>query len=116
MDNPCHRCRHQQPYYVQWLARLSKKRIADFMSEKPSYHVQQSIIAIGSGGLTGKERNEATQTHLNFYPLPPVIFPKSPEGGLKDKLFENYIVKIKTINAILSPPSGDLGSLKLLQL
>lgn len=41
-----------------------------------------------------------------FYLQPP----KSPEGGLKDKLFENYIVKIKTINAILSPPSGDLGA------
>jgi len=38
-----------------------KKRIHDFISEKPSYHVQQSIIAIGSGGLTGKESEEATK-------------------------------------------------------
>ena len=46
-----------------------KKRITDFLSEKPSYHVQQSIIAIGSGGLTGKERSEATQTHYKFLPI-----------------------------------------------
>ena len=46
-----------------------KQRIADFMSEKPSYHVKQSIIAIGSGGLTGKERSEATQTHYKFLPI-----------------------------------------------
>src|SRR5574344_1381214 len=44
-----------------------KKRIHDFIvSEKTSYHVQQSIIAIGSGGLTGKDSSEATQTQLKF--------------------------------------------------
>jgi len=46
-----------------------KKRIEDFLSEKPSYHVQQSIIAIGSGGLVGKPPNEATQTKLRFLPI-----------------------------------------------
>ena len=46
-----------------------KQRITDFISEKPSYHVKQSIIAIGSGGLTGKERSEATQTHYKFLPI-----------------------------------------------
>lgn len=46
-----------------------KKRIADFVSEKPSYHVQQSIIAIGSGGLSGKPKDEATQTHFKFLPI-----------------------------------------------
>lgn len=46
-----------------------KKRIADFIGEKPSYHVQQSIIAIGSGGLSGKDKNEATQTHYKFLPI-----------------------------------------------
>ena len=46
-----------------------KKRITDFISEKPSYHVQQSIIAIGSGGLTGKLSEEATQTQLKFLPI-----------------------------------------------
>ena len=46
-----------------------KVRIKDFMSEKPSYHVQQSIIAIGSGGWTGKEKDEATQTQMRFLPI-----------------------------------------------
>ncbi len=46
-----------------------KLRINDFLSEKPSYHVQQSIIAIGSGGLTGKSKDEATQTQMRFLPI-----------------------------------------------
>ncbi len=46
-----------------------KVRITDFLSEKPSYHVQQSIIAIGSGGWTGKEKDEATQTQMRFLPI-----------------------------------------------
>lgn len=46
-----------------------KNRIKDFVSEKPSYHVQQSIIAIGSGGLTGKAKDEATQTQMKFLPI-----------------------------------------------
>ncbi len=46
-----------------------KTRIKDFLSEKPSYHVQQSIIAIGSGGLTGKAKDEATQTQMKFLPI-----------------------------------------------
>ncbi len=46
-----------------------KKRISDFLSEKPSYHVRQSIIAIGSGGLTGQSKENATQTHLKFLPI-----------------------------------------------
>ena len=46
-----------------------KVRITDFLSEKPSYHVQQSIIAIGSGGLSGKSKDEATQTQMKFLPI-----------------------------------------------
>ncbi|MBU0720141.1 rod shape-determining protein RodA [bacterium] len=46
-----------------------KVRILDFLSEKPSYHVQQSIIAIGSGGLTGKSKDDATQTQMRFLPI-----------------------------------------------
>jgi len=46
-----------------------RTRITDFLSEKPSYHVQQSIIAIGSGGLTGKSKDEATQTQMRFLPI-----------------------------------------------
>ena len=46
-----------------------KVRVNDFLSEKPSYHVQQSIIAIGSGGWTGKNKEEATQTQMRFLPI-----------------------------------------------
>jgi rod shape determining protein RodA len=46
-----------------------KTRIIDFISEKPSYHVQQSIIAIGSGGLKGNSKEEATQTQMKFLPI-----------------------------------------------
>jgi rod shape determining protein RodA len=46
-----------------------KVRINDFLSEKPSYHVQQSIIAIGSGGWTGNSKDASTQTQMKFLPI-----------------------------------------------
>lgn len=46
-----------------------KVRINDFLSEKPSYHVQQSIIAIGSGGWVGNTKDDATQTQMRFLPI-----------------------------------------------
>ena len=55
--------------YTYLIKDYQKKRISDFISEKPSYHVQQSIIAIGSGGLTGKSSEDATQTQLKFLPI-----------------------------------------------
>ena len=55
--------------YNYLLHDYQKKRIQDFLAEKPSYHVQQSIIAIGSGGLKGKAMEEATQTQLRFLPI-----------------------------------------------
>lgn len=57
------------PFLYGNLHDYQKKRIADFIGEKPSYHVQQSIIAIGSGGTSGKDKNEATQTHYKFLPI-----------------------------------------------
>jgi len=45
-----------------------KDRINKFLGQ-PSYHVEQSLIAIGSGGLTGKSENQATQTQLKFLPI-----------------------------------------------
>ncbi len=57
------------PLLYAGLKPYQKKRISDFLSEKPSYHVEQSIIAIGSGGLTGQPRESATQTHLKFLPI-----------------------------------------------
>jgi rod shape determining protein RodA len=57
------------PFLYHSLHDYQKKRIIDFISEKPSYHVKQSIIAIGSGGLYGKPKEEATQTHYKFLPI-----------------------------------------------
>jgi rod shape determining protein RodA len=55
--------------YTSFLHDYQRKRIKDFLSEKPHYHVQQSIIAIGSGGLYGKDKEDATQTQLKFLPI-----------------------------------------------
>lgn len=55
--------------YSDFLKPYQKQRIHDFLAEEPSYHVKQSIIAIGSGGLIGKQADEATQTHFKFLPI-----------------------------------------------
>lgn len=55
--------------YTHFLKPYQKQRIHDFISEKPSYQVAQSMIAIGNGGLIGKSQDEATQTHFNFLPI-----------------------------------------------
>ncbi|AJC84499.1 rod shape-determining protein RodA [Campylobacter peloridis] len=55
--------------YSDFLKPYQKQRIHDFLAEEPSYHVKQSIIAIGSGGLNGKKADEATQTHFKFLPI-----------------------------------------------
>lgn len=57
------------PFIYGSLKDYQKKRIHDFISEKPSYHVQQSIITIGSGGVFGKKKEESTQTQLKFLPI-----------------------------------------------
>jgi rod shape determining protein RodA len=55
--------------YTQFLQGYQKQRIISFISEKPSYHVEQSIIAIGSGGWSGKSKAQATQTQMRFLPI-----------------------------------------------
>jgi rod shape determining protein RodA len=57
------------PLLYTQLHTYQKQRISDFLAEKPSYHVQQSIIAIGSGGVVGKIKDEATQTQMKFLPI-----------------------------------------------
>jgi rod shape determining protein RodA len=54
--------------YKYLLKDYQKKRIEHFLN-KPSYHVKQSLIAIGSGGISGKSKSEATQTQLKFLPI-----------------------------------------------
>ena len=55
--------------YTYLIKDYQKQRIKDFLSEKPSYQVQQSIIAIGNGGLLGKDTEDATQSQLKFLPI-----------------------------------------------
>ena len=57
------------PLIYTQLHAYQKQRLKDFVSEKPSYHVQQSVIAIGSGGLSGQSKDEATQTQMKFLPI-----------------------------------------------
>jgi len=57
------------PLIYSQLHDYQKQRITDFVGEKPSYHVRQSIIAIGSGGVFGKSKEEATQTQMKFLPI-----------------------------------------------
>ena len=56
------------PLLYNQLKPYQKKRISDFVG-KPSYQVNQALIAIGSGGLEGKGKEEATQTQLDFLPV-----------------------------------------------
>lgn len=66
-----------------------KKRIHDFISEKPSYHVQQSMIAIGSGGMLGKTKEDATQTQLRFLPI-----------ATSDFIFSYYVERFGFLGAV----------------
>ncbi len=54
--------------YEVGLKPYQKKRIVDALN-KPSYQVRQALIAIGSGGLEGKAKDDATQTQLKFLPV-----------------------------------------------
>jgi rod shape determining protein RodA len=54
------------------------------------YHIAQSKIAIGSGGLFGKGFNAGTQSHLNYLPEPHTDFvfaTMAEEWGLLGGLF-----------------------------
>jgi len=56
------------PLLYGQLKPYQKKRVTDFIG-KPSYHVKQALIAIGSGGLNGKSKEDSTQTQLKFLPV-----------------------------------------------
>lgn len=58
------------PVWYKYIAKpYQVKRLHDFVATKPSYHVQQSIIAVGNGGLFGKPKEESTQSSLKFLPI-----------------------------------------------
>jgi rod shape determining protein RodA len=61
------------PFLWGRLHDYQRKRILTFLNPEndptnAGYHIMQSKIALGSGGLTGKGFLEGTQSHLNFLP------------------------------------------------
>ena len=61
------------PIIWQFLREYQKKRILTFLSPEidplgAGYHLMQSKIALGSGGLYGKGFIQGSQSHLNFLP------------------------------------------------
>ncbi len=61
------------PVAWQFLHAYQKQRIFTFLSPESDplgagYHILQSKIALGSGGMFGKGFLEGTQSHLNFLP------------------------------------------------
>mgnify|MGYP000901629955 CR=1 FL=1 len=57
------------PLVYENLHDYQKERIKSFISKDPGYQVQQSIIAIGNGGMYGKNSENATQTSSKFLPI-----------------------------------------------
>ncbi|MFN3075775.1 MAG: rod shape-determining protein RodA [Alphaproteobacteria bacterium] len=61
------------PVAWQFLQDYQKKRVLTFMNPEADplgagYHILQSKIALGSGGILGKGFLQGTQSHLNFLP------------------------------------------------
>ncbi|MQX37157.1 rod shape-determining protein RodA [Roseospira navarrensis] len=61
------------PVAWQFLHDYQKNRVLTFINPErdplgAGYHILQSKIALGSGGLTGKGFLQGTQSHLNFLP------------------------------------------------
>ena len=61
------------------LQEYQQRRVTTFMDPESDplgagYHITQSKIAIGSGGLSGKGFGEGSQSHLNYLPEPHTDF------------------------------------------
>jgi rod shape determining protein RodA len=61
------------------LKEYQRKRVFTFLDPESDplgdgYHITQSKIAIGSGGLSGKGFNEGSQSHLHYLPEPHTDF------------------------------------------
>lgn len=67
-----------------------KGRILALIGDKPSYQIQQSIIAIGSGGITGKTKEESTQAQLKFLPI-----------ATSDFIFAYHVERFGFVGAVL---------------
>ncbi len=65
--------------YFFGLEEYQQRRVTTFMDPESDplgagYHITQSKIAIGSGGITGKGFGEGSQSHLNYLPEPHTDF------------------------------------------
>jgi rod shape determining protein RodA len=61
------------PIIWQFMHEYQQKRVLTFLDPESDplgsgFHITQSKIALGSGGITGKGYLEGTQSHLNFLP------------------------------------------------
>jgi rod shape determining protein RodA len=81
--------------YFFLLHDYQRRRVTTFMDPESDplgagYHITQSKIAIGSGGLTGKGFGQGSQSHLNYLPEPHTDFvfaTMAEEWGLLGGLF-----------------------------
>lgn len=81
--------------YFFGLHDYQRRRVTTFLDPESDplgagYHITQSKIAIGSGGLTGKGFGEGSQSHLNYLPEPHTDFvfaTMAEEWGLMGGLF-----------------------------
>lgn len=77
------------------LKEYQQRRVTTFLDPESDplgsgYHITQSKIAIGSGGINGKGFNEGSQSHLNYLPEPHTDFvfaTMAEEWGLLGGLF-----------------------------
>ena len=65
--------------YFFGLKEYQQRRVTTFLDPESDplgsgYHITQSKIAIGSGGLTGKGFGNGSQSHLNYLPEPQTDF------------------------------------------
>ncbi|OCC24593.1 rod shape-determining protein RodA [Croceicoccus estronivorus] len=81
--------------YFFGLKDYQRRRVTTFLDPESDplgagYHITQSKIAIGSGGLTGKGFGHGSQSHLNYLPEPHTDFvfaTMAEEWGLLGGLF-----------------------------
>ena len=81
--------------YLFGMKDYQRRRVTTFLDPESDplgagYHITQSKIAIGSGGLTGKGFGNGSQSHLNYLPEPHTDFvfaTMAEEWGLLGGLF-----------------------------
>ena len=88
--------------YFFLLHDYQRRRVTTFLDPESDplgsgYHITQSKIAIGSGGITGKGFGHGSQSHLNYLPEPHTDFvfaTMAEEWGLMGGLFVLFIFAI----------------------